>query len=39
MNWDRIEGYWKRVAGKVKDSVKLKQDDITVIGGMQIGFR
>jgi len=36
MNWDRIEGNWKQVAGKVKEKWgKLTDDDISVIGGKQ----
>ena len=36
MNWDRIEGNWKQVTGKVKEQWgKLTDDDITVIGGKQ----
>ena len=34
MNWDRIEGNWKQVTGKVKEQWgKLTDDDIDVIGG------
>jgi uncharacterized protein YjbJ (UPF0337 family) len=29
MNWDRIEGNWKQLTGK------LTEDDLTVIGGKQ----
>lgn len=36
MNWDRIEGNCKQVAGKVKEQWgKLAEDDTTVIGGKQ----
>jgi uncharacterized protein YjbJ (UPF0337 family) len=36
MNWDRIEGNWKQLAGKAKEQWgKLTDDDITVIGGKQ----
>jgi uncharacterized protein YjbJ (UPF0337 family) len=34
MNWDRIEGNWKQVAGKVKEKWgKLTDDDIAEISG------
>ena len=34
MNWDRIEGNWKQVTGKVKEKWgKLTDDDITQING------
>jgi uncharacterized protein YjbJ (UPF0337 family) len=34
MNWDRIEGNWKQVAGKVKDNWgKLTADDLDVVKG------
>jgi uncharacterized protein YjbJ (UPF0337 family) len=34
MNWDRIEGNWKQVKGKVKTQWgKLTDDDFDVIGG------
>jgi uncharacterized protein YjbJ (UPF0337 family) len=34
MNWDRIEGNWKQLKGKVKEKWgKLTDDDLTVIGG------
>ena len=34
MNWDRIEGTWKELAGNVKEHWgKLTDDEITVIGG------
>ena len=32
MNWDRVEGNWKQLTGKVKEKWgKLTEDDITVI--------
>lgn len=34
MNWDRIEGNWKEIKGKVVEQWgKLTDDDIEVIGG------
>jgi uncharacterized protein YjbJ (UPF0337 family) len=34
MNWDRIEGNWKQLAGKVKEGWgKLTDDDISVVAG------
>jgi uncharacterized protein YjbJ (UPF0337 family) len=34
MNWDRIKGNWKQVAGKVKSEWgKLTDDDIDVVAG------
>jgi uncharacterized protein YjbJ (UPF0337 family) len=34
MNWDRIEGNWKQVTGKVKAQWgKLTDDDLDVIAG------
>jgi uncharacterized protein YjbJ (UPF0337 family) len=34
MNWDRIEGNWKQVTGKVKEQWgKLTDDDLTVVAG------
>ena len=34
MNWDRIEGNWKQLKGKVKEQWgKLTDDDIDVIAG------
>jgi len=34
MNWDRIEGHWKEVVGKVKEQWgKLTDDDIEVVAG------
>ena len=34
MNWDRIEGNWKQVAGKAKQQWgKLTNDDLDVIAG------
>ena len=36
MNWDRVEGNWKQLTGKVKEQWgKLTEDDITVINGKQ----
>ena len=36
MNWDRIEGNWKQLAGRVKEQWgKLTEDDLTVIAGRQ----
>lgn len=34
MNWERIQGSWKQVAGKAKEQWgKLTDDDIAVIAG------
>jgi uncharacterized protein YjbJ (UPF0337 family) len=34
MNWDRIEGNWKQMTGKVKEGWgKLTENDITTIAG------
>ncbi|QQS12187.1 MAG: CsbD family protein [Rhodospirillales bacterium] len=34
MNWDRIEGNWKQLAGQVKEGWgKLTEDDLTVVAG------
>jgi uncharacterized protein YjbJ (UPF0337 family) len=34
MNWDRVEGNWKQLKGKVKEKWgKLTDDDINVIAG------
>jgi len=34
MNWDRIEGSWEQLKGKVKEKWgKLTDDDLKVIGG------
>lgn len=34
MDWDRVEGNWKRMTGKVKEQWgKLDDDDRTMIGG------
>ena len=34
MNWDRIEGNWKQLAGKTREKWgKLTNDDIDVIAG------
>ncbi len=36
MNWDRIEGQWKQMKGKVKTKWgKLTDDDLDVIGGQK----
>jgi uncharacterized protein YjbJ (UPF0337 family) len=36
MNWDRFEGNWKQLTGKVKEQWgKLTEDDLAVIGGKQ----
>jgi uncharacterized protein YjbJ (UPF0337 family) len=36
MNWDRIEGGWKQMTGKVKEKWgKLTDDDLTAISGKQ----
>ena len=36
MNWDRVEGNWKQITGKVKGQWgKLTEDDLTVINGNQ----
>jgi uncharacterized protein YjbJ (UPF0337 family) len=36
MNWDRVEGNWKQLTGKVKEKWgKLTEDDLTVINGKQ----
>jgi uncharacterized protein YjbJ (UPF0337 family) len=36
MNWDRIEGDWKLLVGKVKEKwSKLTADDIAAINGMR----
>lgn len=36
MNWDRIEGNWKQVKGKVQEKWgKLTDDDYDVIAGRQ----
>ena len=36
MNWDRIEGGWKQMTGKVKEKWgKLTDDDLTTISGKQ----
>jgi uncharacterized protein YjbJ (UPF0337 family) len=36
MNWDRVQGNWKQLTGKVKEQWgKLTEDDITVINGKQ----
>ena len=36
MNWDRVEGNWKQITGKVKEQWgKLTDDDLTVINGKQ----
>ena len=34
MNWDRIEGNWKQLKGKIKEQwCKLSDDDIETIAG------
>ena len=34
MNWDRIQGHWKQVTGRVKEQWgKLTDDDLDVIAG------
>jgi uncharacterized protein YjbJ (UPF0337 family) len=34
MNWDRIEGQWKQVTGKVREQWgKLTDDDLDVVAG------
>ena len=34
MDWNRVEGNWKQVAGKVKEKWgKLTDDDLTAING------
>ncbi len=34
MNWDKIEGNWKQMSGKVREKWgKLTDDDMTVIAG------
>jgi uncharacterized protein YjbJ (UPF0337 family) len=34
MNWDRVEGNWKQITGKVKEQWgKLTDDDLTQING------
>lgn len=34
MNWDRIQGQWKQVTGKVREQWgKLTDDDIDVVAG------
>jgi uncharacterized protein YjbJ (UPF0337 family) len=36
MNWDRIEGSWRQLTGKVKEQWgKLTEDDLAVISGKQ----
>jgi uncharacterized protein YjbJ (UPF0337 family) len=36
MDWDRIEGNWKQMKGKVKEQWgKLTEDDLNVINGRQ----
>ena len=35
MNWDRVEGNWKQLSGKVREKCKLTDDDITVVKGKQ----
>lgn len=39
MNWDRIQGQWKQVAGKAKEQWgKLTDDDLDVVGGRREQF-
>ncbi|MCA6218454.1 CsbD family protein [Ideonella sp. B7] len=39
MNWERIQGQWKQVAGKVKEQWgKLTDDDLDVVGGRREQF-
>jgi uncharacterized protein YjbJ (UPF0337 family) len=39
MNWDRIEGNWRQVKGKVKEQWgKLSVDQLEVIAGKRIGL-
>ena len=34
MDWDRVEGNWKQVKGKIKEKWgKLTDDDLTAING------
>ena len=34
MDWNRVEGNWKQIAGKVKEKWgKLTDDDLTTING------
>jgi len=34
MNWDRIEGQWKQIKGKVREKWgKLTNDDLDVVAG------
>jgi len=34
MNWDRIEGQWKQITGKVREQWgKLTDDDLDVVAG------
>jgi uncharacterized protein YjbJ (UPF0337 family) len=34
MNWDRIEGHWKQLTGKVREQWgKLSDDDLDVVAG------
>jgi uncharacterized protein YjbJ (UPF0337 family) len=36
MDWNRVEGNWKQVKGKIKEKWgKLTDDDLNVIGGRQ----
>jgi uncharacterized protein YjbJ (UPF0337 family) len=36
MEWDRIEGNWKQLAGKVKEQWgKLTDDDVDVVAGQR----
>ena len=39
MNWDRVEGHWKQLTGKVKEQWgKLTDDDILLIDGQRDQF-
>ena len=34
MNWDRIEGNWKQLKGKVREEWgELTEDDVDIVGG------
>ncbi len=39
MNWDRVEGNWKQITGKVKAQWgKLTDDDLAVVAGRRDQF-
>ena len=39
MNWDRVSGNWKQIAGKAKQKwAKLTDDDLTYIDGKRQEF-